>query len=303
MRKNQGAASAMRYLTGAALIMLAGVVWSVQGVLIRQLHEAGSWAVLFWRSLGMVPVLMLWIGPTRVMPALRQVGWAGAAGGLGLVLAFGGAIVALQSTTVANAVLLFSASPFFAAVFGRVLLKEPVSLPTWGAILLAVAGILVMVGGVGQIGGGQVLGTAAALISAAGFAAFTVTIRWGHVADMLPAVLLGGIFSALAGAGAAMVSGQALAVPPFEAGLAFGMGAVTLTGGMYLYTKGSQVVPAAQATLLSLIEVLLAPVWAWAVLSETLSANSALGGAVLLGAVVLNAGLGLRAARPKQKHP
>jgi drug/metabolite transporter (DMT)-like permease len=100
-----------------------------------------------------------------------------------------------------------------------------------------------------------------------------------------------------------MVSGQTLAVPPFEAGLAFGMGAVTLTGGMYLYTKGSQVVPAAQATLLSLIEVLLAPLWAWAVLSETLSANSALGGAVLLGAMVLNAGLGLRGARPKQKHP
>ena len=303
MRKNQGAASAMRYLTGAALIMLAGVVWSVQGVLIRQLHEAGSWAVLFWRSFGMVPVLVLWIGPTRVLPALRQVGWAGAAGGLGLVLAFGGAIVALQSTTVANAVLLFSASPFFAAVFGRVLLKEPVSLPTWGAILLAVAGILVMVGGVGQIGGGQVLGTAAALISAAGFAAFTVTIRWGHVDDMLPAVLLGGIFSAIAGAVAALIAGQTLAVPPFEAGLAFGMGLVTLTGGMYLYTKGSQVVPAAQATLLSLIEVLLAPVWAWAVLGETLSANSALGGAVLLTAVVLNAALGLRTARQRPKRP
>ncbi len=293
----------MRYLTGAALIMLAGVVWSVQGVLIRQLHEAGSWAVLFWRSFGMVPVLVLWIGPTRVLPALRQVGWAGAAGGLGLVLAFGGAIVALQSTTVANAVLLFSASPFFAAVFGRVLLKEPVSLPTWGAILLAVAGILVMVGGVGQIGGGQVLGTAAALISAAGFAAFTVTIRWGHVDDMLPAVLLGGIFSAIAGAAAALIAGQTLAVPPFEAGLAFGMGVVTLTGGMYLYTKGSQVVPAAQATLLSLIEVLLAPVWAWAVLGETLSANSALGGAVLLTAVVLNAALGLRTARQRPKRP
>jgi DME family drug/metabolite transporter len=293
----------MRYLTGAALIMLAGVVWSVQGVLIRQLHEAGSWAVLFWRSFGMVPVLVLWIGPTRVLPALRQVGWAGAAGGLGLVLAFGGAIVALQSTTVANAVLLFSASPFFAAVFGRVLLNEPVSLPTWGAILLAVVGILVMVGGVGQIGGGQVLGTAAALISAAGFAAFTVTIRWGHVDDMLPAVLLGGIFSAIAGAVAALIAGQTLAVPPFEAGLAFGMGVVTLTGGMYLYTKGSQVVPAAQATLLSLIEVLLAPVWAWAVLGETLSANSALGGTVLLTAVVLNAALGLRSARPQPERP
>ena len=245
----------------------------------------------------MVPVLMLWIGPGNVLPALRQVGWAGVVGGLGLVLAFGGAIVALQSTTVANAMLLFSASPFFAAVFGRVLLKEPVSLPTWGAILLALVGILVMVGGIGQIGGGQVLGTVAALISAAGFAAFTVAIRWGHVTDSLPVVLLGGIFSAVAGAVAALIAGQTLAVPPFEAGLAFGMGVVTLTGGMYLYTKGSQAVPAAQATLLSLIEVLLAPIWAWIFLSETLSANTALGGAVLLTAVGLNASFGLRGAQ------
>jgi drug/metabolite transporter (DMT)-like permease len=94
-----------------------------------------------------------------------------------------------------------------------------------------------------------------------------------------------------------------LAVPPFEAGLAFGMGVVTLTGGMYLYTKGSQVVPAAQATLLSLIEVLLAPLWAWVILGETLSSNSAFGGAVLLAAVVLNAALGLRGTGPKLKHP
>lgn len=293
----------MRFLTGAGLILLAGVVWSVQGALIRQLHGSGSWVVLFWRSMGMVPVLLLWIGPTRVLPALRQVGVAGAMGGLGLVFAFGGAIVALQSTTVANAVLLFSASPFFAAVLGRVLLKEPVSLPTWGAIVLAVAGILIMVGGVGQIGGGQVLGTAAALISAAGFAAFTIMIRWGRLADMLPAVLLGGMFSTAAGAGAAVVSGQVLAVSPHDAALAFGMGAVTLTGGMYLYTKGSQVVPAAQATLFSLVEVLLAPIWAWAMLGETLSANSAWGGAVLLAAVVLNAGLGLGAVRPKPNRP
>jgi drug/metabolite transporter (DMT)-like permease len=46
-----------------------------------------------------------------------------------------------------------------------------------------------------------------------------------------------------------------------------------------------------------LIEVLLAPIWAWIFLSETLSANTALGGAVLLAAVGLNAGFGLRGAQ------
>lgn len=284
----------MKYLTGALLIVLAGVLWSVQGVLIRQIHDAGSWAVLFWRSLGMIPVLLLWLGPGQTIPALRDTGAAGAVGGLGLVLAFGGAIVALQSTTVANAVLLFSASPFFAAIFGRVLLGEPVSLPTWGAILLAVAGIVIMVGGIGEIGGGTAFGSAAALLSAAGFAAFTVALRWGHLTNMLPAVLFGGIFATLAGGTAALVSTQPIAVPLSDILIAAGMGAVTLTGGMFLYTTGSRAVPAAQATLLSLVEVLLAPVWAWLFLSETLSANTALGGTVLLAAVALNAFIGMR---------
>lgn len=287
----------MKYLTGALLIILAGVIWSVQGVLIRQIHEAGSWAVLFWRSVGMLPVLLLWLGPRQAIPALRGTGAAGAIGGLGLVLAFGGAITALQSTTVANAVLLFSASPFFAAVFGRVLLGEPVSWPTWGAILLAVAGIVIMVGGVGEIGGGTAFGSAAALLSAAGFATFTVALRWGHLGNMLPAVLFGGLFSVMAGGGAALAAAQPLAVPGPEIAIAMAMGAITLTGGMFLYTTGSRVVPAAQATLLSLVEVLLAPVWAWVFLSETLSRNTALGGTVLMAAVAINALIGMR-ARP-----
>ena len=293
----------MRYLTGAFLILLAGMVWSVQGVMIRQIHEAGSWAVLFWRSLGMLPVLVLWIGPRNIAPAIKGVGWAGVIGGLGLVLAFGGAIAALQSTTVANAVLLFCASPFFAAIFGLILLRERVALPTWGAIFLALAGIVIMVGGVGQIGGGTAFGSAAALLSAAGFAAFTVALRWGHLTNMLPAVLLGGIFSIIAGGATALATGQNLAIPPIEATIALVMGAVTLTGGMFLYTTGSRVVPAAQATLLSLVEVLLAPIWAWAILNETLSTNTALGGAVLLAAVTLNALIGMRQrSRPLSFH-
>ncbi len=284
----------MRFAAGAGLVVAAGVVWSVQGVLIAEIEQAGSWAVLFWRSLGMLPVLLLWIGPARAWSSVRAMGWPGVAGGLGLVFAFGGAITALQSTTVANAVLLFSASPFLAAVFGRIVLGERVAPLTWGAIALAIAGILIMVGGIGQIGGATAFGTAAALLSAAGFAAFTVALRWGHVTDTVPAVLLGGVFSTLAGAVGAAVAGQTLAVPPHDSAIAAAMGAVTLTGGMFLYTLGSRVVPAAQATLLSLVEVLLAPIWAWAFLSETLSPNTALGGAVLFIAVALNAALGLK---------
>ena len=93
-----------------------------------------------------------------------------------------------------------------------------------------------------------------------------------------------------------MLVQQVLLVPGREIAIAAAMGAITLTGGMLLYTIGSRVVPAAQSTLISLVEVLLAPVWVWLFLGETVSQGTLIGGAVLLGAVVLNAYGGRRLA-------
>ena len=287
----------MKYSTGVALVFLAGVVWSVQGLIIKLIGDAGPWTVLFWRSAGMVPVLLVWLAVStrgRVWGELRGAGLTGVLGGIGLVMAFSGAIYSFQTTTVANAVLLFTASPFFAAVLGRILLAEPVSALTWVAIALAVLGVAVMVGG--GMAGGSLIGNAAALLSALGFAGFTVTCRWGRLTNMLPAVLLGGIFAMLAGALVAPALGQPLLVPLRDITLAATMGAVTLAGGLILYTIGSHVVPAAQATLISLVEVLLAPVWAWAFLDENVSQGTLIGGSVLLAAVLLNAYGGRRAA-------
>ncbi len=280
----------MSYLSGAILIILAGVLWSTQGLIIRLLPDTGSWAILFWRSAGMLPVLALWIGLASrgsIMTEIRSVGWAGVLGGLGLVMAFSGAIYAFQATSVANAVLLFAASPLCAAILGRVLLGEDVSGLTWFAIALAALGILVMVGG--GLAGGAMDGNIAALVSALGFAIFTVTLRWGRLANMLPAVALGGFFSMIAGTVALAILGNAVLIPLPEIAISALMGAVTLTGGMLLYTIGSKVVPAAQATLLSLVEVLLAPLWVWLLLDETVSRGTLIGGAVLLAAVLLNA--------------
>jgi drug/metabolite transporter (DMT)-like permease len=64
---------------------------------------------------------------------------------------------------------------------------------------------------------------------------------------------------------------------------------------MVMYTLGSRVIPAAELTLLSLIEVLLGPLWVFLVLGETASATTFVGGGVLLAAVALNAAMGTRA--------
>lgn len=288
----------MRYGTGMALVVAAGVLWSLQGLVFRQIDTAGTWAVLFWRSIGMIPVLLgflVWrAGGRSPLPAIRAVGLAGVMGGLGLVGAFGGAIFAIQSTTIANAVFLFTASPFLTALIGWAALGERVRPVTWAAMGLAMAGIYVMVRD--GLGDGAMAGNVAALLSALGFAVFTVTLRWGKVADSLPSVLLGGVFSIVVGATVAGVMGQPLAVPLADALWAMAMGAVTLSGGMVLYELGSRVVPAAETALLSNIEVMLAPLWVWLFLNETASTATFTGGAILLVAVTLNGISGARRA-------
>lgn len=289
----------MSYAAGAALVVLAGVIWSTMGLVIRQFDLAGTWAILFWRSAGAIPVLLAVIAVNAggsPLPRLRAVGWPGLIGGAGLVLAFAGAIFAIQSTTVANAVFLFTASPFLAAILGWLVLGEKVASTTWAAIALAILGILVMVGS--GLDAGALAGNLAALLSAAGFALFSVTLRWGRAGDMMPAVVIGAALSMAAGLAGGMVSGQpVLALPTIEIALALALGAVILAGGMVLYTLGSRVLPAADLTLMSLVEVMLAPVWVFLALGETASPATFAGGAIVLAAVVLNAVAGARRRR------
>ena len=279
----------MRYGTGVALVLAAGLLWSFQALIIRQIDDAGSWAILFWRSLAMLPVVVLflaWRSGGSPLPAIRAAGPAGVLGGIGLVAAMGGAIVAFQSTTVANAAFLMAAAPFLTAVLGRLVLGETVAPRTWAAIAIALVGIFVMVRE--GLATGAWIGNLAALVSATGFAAFTVALRWRRLEDSLPASVLGALFAALAGAIAAIQVGQPLAVPAPDLLWCALMGIVTLSGGMILYTFGSRVVPAAELTLLATIEIMLAPFWVWLLLSETASAGTFLGGALLLAAILVN---------------
>lgn len=285
----------MTYGKGVLLVVLAGLLWSFMGLAIRHIDTAGTWAILFWRSVGMVPVLfafIAWRSGGHPVERLRRVGLAGVLGGLGLVFAFAGAIYALQATTVANAVFLFAASPFMAALLGWIVLKEPVRPATWAAIAVAGVGMFVMVRD--GLAGGETAGNFAAVLSAFGFAVFTLTLRWGKLEDMMPAVVLGGLFSMAVAVIVLGVRGEVLAVPVKDIVISVAMGAGMLSTGMALYTLGSQVVPAAELTLLSMVEVLLAPIWVWLILGETASAGTFLGGGILLLAIAGNALSGLR---------
>ncbi|KJS45710.1 MAG: membrane protein [Roseovarius sp. BRH_c41] len=288
-----------RDLRGYALVFLAGLVWSTVGLGIRLIDEAQVWQILFYRSVSMTlllyGVIRLRTGQDPLRLAWRM-GWPGVIGGLSLVAAYTGAIFAIQTTSVANAMMLFACSPLLAAVLGRVILGEYVRPQTWVAILVAGCGIAVMVWD--KFGGAALLGNLAAIGSAVGFATFTITLRWGKATEMMPAVFLSGVFGMVLMAIICLWLGLSLGITPGDMGISLGMGVFQVGLGLILYTIGSKTVPAAELTLLSLAEVVLGPVWVWLVLGETATPNTLIGGTILLTAIAGNALSGARRRPP-----
>jgi DME family drug/metabolite transporter len=268
--------------------------------MIRLIHEAQVWQILFYRSVAMTPVLFLFISyrsQNRLLENFRKTGIPATIGAIGLVFAFAGGIFALQSTTVANALFLFATAPFFAAILGWVLLSEPVRKATWIAIAFACLGMVVMLWD--GLAVGELAGNAAAVLSAIGFAVFTISLRWGKLDDMLPAVFLAGVFTFFISFVMCKLFNLPIILSSWDTGVSMFMGVFQLGLGLSIYTFGSKVVPAAELALLSMTEVLLGPIWVWIFIGELAGVWTFAGGTILMAAIAGNALSGIRRIPPK----
>ena len=285
----------LTYRSGVVLVLAAGICWSTIGLGIRHIEIANVWQILFFRSLALTPLLLLVMtlrARGNPFSVIYNAGLAGIFGGISLVFAFSGGILAIQTTTVANAMFLFAAAPFFAAVLGWVALGEHVRKATWVSMGCALLGIFLMVWEGFSLG--RIIGNVSALISALGFAAFTISLRWRKLEDMMPAVFLAGIFAIVAAGIICQIKGYGFSIPTHDIGLAMAMGIFQVGAGLILYTLGSKVVPSAELALLAMTEVVFGPFWVWLFLGETIGGYTLLGGGVLLLAITGNALSGLR---------
>ena len=285
----------INYRNGVLLVLAAGICWSSMGLGIRHIEVANVWQILFFRSLALTPLLLLVLtlrARGNPYPIIQRAGLAGVVGGISLVFAFSGGILAVQTTSVANAMFLFAAAPFFAAVLGWLVLKEHVRNLTWISMMVALVGIVIMVWE--GISIGRIIGNVAALISALGFAIFTISLRWKKLEDMLPTVFLAGLFAIIIAGALCQIKGYGLDVPKRDIWIALALGVFQVGAGLILYTLGSKVVPSAELALLSMTEVVFGPFWVWLFLGETAGVFTLLGGMILLIAIASNALSGLR---------
>jgi drug/metabolite transporter (DMT)-like permease len=285
----------LSYINGVVLVLMAGVFWSSMGLGVRMIEEANVWQILLYRSMALATFLFVIISfrsGYKPFQTIRKTGIAGVIGGISLVIAFAGGIYAIQTTSVANAMFLFASAPFLAAFLGWIILRESVRKATWIAMIIALVGIAVMV--INGISAGRLVGNLSAILSALGFAVFTIALRWGKLEDMLPAVFLAGIFAIVTAALVCWTNSFSFAIPANDVVIVLWLGVFQVGLGLTVYTIGSKVVPAAELALLSMTEVLLGPFWVWLFLGETANLHTLVGGAVLMLAIAGNALSGLR---------
>ena len=287
------------YAQGVFLVLFAGVLWSTMGLGIRLIENAGVWQILFYRSISLTLLLFFVIrirGKSKRLLSKKLFNTPNIIGGLALVAAYSGGIFAIQTTSVANAMLLFATAPFIAAVLGYLMLGERVRTTTWCSIIVAIGGVAYMF--TDQSTQFSLIGSFAALGSAMGFAVFSVALRWGKNDEMLPSVFLSGCFAIFITFFISLFLKQSLLLSSQDMGISFFLGIFQVGGGLVLYTIGSKTLTAADLTLLSLAEVVLGPFWVWFFLGEVASNNTIVGGIILLIAIAANALTGKRKKPP-----
>lgn len=270
-------------LKGILLVLAATLCWSTAGLIVRHLDVQGV-PVVFARSAFMalaVGLYLLALHQGRIVAVFQEAGSLAWLSGLLLGASFIMFILAITYMPVANAYVLMCGSPLASAVLARLWLKEPLSPAILGAIALALTGIGVMFAdGLGDMTlTGAVFGLGVALA----FGANVVLLRKKRHVDMVPSAFLGGLFSALATLPFIDLSDIPMGDLPWLAVLGF----VQLGAGLILFVHGTRHLPSAQASLLTLGEAVMAPIWVWLLLAEKPSLATMFGGGIVLAAVIL----------------
>lgn len=281
------------YARGLALATLGIVVLSPDALLIR-LIDTDVWTLLFWRGLLSAIALGGFLAfryGAGTASAFGAIGWLGVMGAVLMAASNVLFVTSIRLTSVANTLVILAAAPLFAAVLSRMFLGEAVPRLTWAAVVAVFAGIAVIFAG--GLGGGAPVGDLSALGAAFSFAGALVTFRHARAVDMAPTVVLTGLMLAV---GAAPLAAP-LAVDARALAYLLVLGAAVVPISFTLLVTAPRYLPAPDVALVTLLEAVLGPLWVWLALAELPARETFLGGAVILGTLILRTAAGLRQGR------
>ncbi|WP_117192848.1 DMT family transporter [Rhizobium terrae] len=267
-----------QYRLGVIYVALSALAWSLSGIFMRSI-SADLPTIIFLRGLvsGTTTLLFFfYLERGRAWPILKAIRWPTI---LATLFSAGSMISGLGSlyyTSVADAMVIYATVPFVTAGLAFLFIGERTSRATLIASAVAFAGVAVMLTDAGS--GGSLLGKGMAAIMTLTVAALSVVMRQYRGVQMLPAMALSAYlcsFSTFWFASPGMATIQ-------DIGLIFLFGIVQNALGLILYTFGAKRIPAADASLITALEVPLTPLWVWIFMAEVPPQATLIGGPIVL---------------------
>ncbi|AYG62771.1 DMT family transporter [Rhizobium jaguaris] len=293
-------ALASDYERGVVLVVTAMLAWSCSGIYARLL-TTDIWTAIAWRSLFgglflLIPSFFLEGGFSR-----RQ--WSSVFHPAGLAMLACQTICqacfigALYMTTVANVTMIYATAPFIAAFLSWTILKERVAKRTLIAGGICLIGVAVIVAS--SIGGGTGVGDLLALGMTISFALIIVIPRIDSSIPILPSSVVSGfltfaVFVPFAATNSLDVNNWFLLAA---------FGATNFALAFVLFLFGSRKMPAADAALISSMEIVLTPFWVWLFFSEMPPVATFVGGAIIFATIVWHTAVDLRQGRRTGEPP
>ena len=271
-------------IPGYILLLMGAFFLSWGGLLIREWEGGDVWQILFWRSFFFNFTLILFlyfIYKKESFSIIKKSGFPGVLGGIAMAIGFTAYVFAMSTTTVANVLFIISTQTIWLALFGYLFLKEKISLKTLLSIILAMAGITVMVGG--SLSTGSLFGNLIALFIPINFAFLILLIRKYSNLDLVPALFFGGVIIMFF----SLFMSETIIVSKHNLIVGFLLGSFQHAFGFLCIVIGARSIPAVVVGLLMLVETLLGPFWVWVFLNEIPPMSVFMGGGIIILAVIL----------------
>jgi drug/metabolite transporter (DMT)-like permease len=278
----------LSHRSAIAVMAIAAIMWSIAGVMTRQLDAARGFEVTFWRSVfaGLfVFGALFWQRGKGAFHAIHAAGRWGIVSGLMWGVMFCCFMLALTMTTVANTLIVMSLAPLLTALLALSFLKQRIAVRTWIAIVIALLGMLWMFSGSVDGDNGKSVGILIAFGVPIAAAVNVITMKKaGQTVDLIPAVLLGSVFSLLA----MLPLAWPLHASWHDIGILAVLGVFQLGLPCMMMVLAARSLSAPEISLLALLEVVCGPLWAWLGAGEIPAQRTLLGGSVVLAALLLN---------------
>ena len=271
-------------IPGPLLIFFGAFCLSFGGLIVKSFEGSTLWQILFWRQVFFIIVVTIFLIVTYKREVFKKIyvsGIPGLIGGIILGIGFSSYVFAMYNTTVANTNFIIQTQTIFLAIFGYFFLKEKISSITLFSIILAIIGVLIMVGN--SLSPGELTGNLAAFTMPITFAVLIIVVRKYPSIDMVPAQFVAGICCCFIG----YFLSNKIMISYHDIFLGFLAGFFQIGFGFIFITIGARTTPSAMVGVIMLSESVLGPLWAFLFASERPSIFSLIGGAIILFAVLI----------------